>query len=103
MSGDVTVKPLVLADEDAVRDYLDARNDAGLNCLTAGVDVNGGAFLAVLSGPYADRVAVILGNPWDVDSDHGTGTHCEECRAQDITTPATLHYPVTVLTTDVTP
>ena len=88
---------LVLADAEALRDHLDALNESGEDCTTAGIDARGSAFIVVLAGPYAETEAVVLGNPWDNEVDFGTGTYCEECRAHANAGLDRLNFPVTVM------
>ncbi|MBB3040992.1 hypothetical protein [Nocardioides soli] len=80
-SGDTpTLVPIENA--EAMRDYLDALNDAGIDCRAVGMDSRGEPFLISLSGCYADSEVVLYGNPWDNEVDWGTGPSCVECMAQ---------------------
>ena len=84
-------------DAEALRDHLDALNDAGIRTEAAGVDVNDNPFLIGLSGPYAESEVVIFGSPWDSEVDYGTGLHCDECHASNLHGINDLRYPVRVI------
>lgn len=88
---------IALADADALRDHLDALNESGTDYKAVGMDVGGNAFLVCLAGPYAESVVVMFGNPWDGEVDYGTGTHCDECAAQEVAGVERLRFPVHVL------
>lgn len=93
---------LTFSEPDALRDHLDALNDAGLPNEIAGTDANGHAFLAGLSGPYADGTFVLYISPWDSDASLYGSERCDECGAEraDRNIEA-LRYPVMVVATDV--
>jgi hypothetical protein len=87
----------VVSDAEMLRGHLDALNDEGRHATTAGVDVNGNAFLIDLAGPYAEKEVVIFGDPWDAEVGYGHGQRCDECCAADLHQMSDLHFPVTVL------
>lgn len=86
-----------LANEQALRDLLDRINVSGLNDKVAGVDHLGNPFLACLTGPYAEGIGVLVGNPWDREVDYGGSIACQECGAEDLATVERLVFPLTVL------
>jgi hypothetical protein len=99
------VTPLVLADGDALRDHLDALNEAGEHPVAVGWDAAPEPFLITLVGPYADGEDVLFDSPWQRDCDYGKRVdgvwvphppRCDECQAQAHSMDD-LRFPVTVL------
>lgn len=84
-------------DEDGLRAVLDTLNESGVDYKVAGMDSVGNAFLATLTGPYAEGIAVMWGNPWDSEVDYSTGIRCEECYAANNDTPDHIKYPAEVI------
>lgn len=91
------VETITITDADALREHMDALNDAGKHCEVAGVDAHGTPFLAGLSGAYADFEWAQIGNPWDVevDFDGETCDHCGAQRGAQVTIDR-LAYPVVI-------
>jgi hypothetical protein len=88
---------LVLADADALRDHLDALNEAGERCTAAGMDSTPQPFLIALVGAYADGEDVLFDSPWQGDVDWRDGhSNCEDCNGWSHGIEH-LRYPVTVL------
>ena len=102
MSSDQERSPdyglLVLADAEALRDHLDALNEAGTDDRAAGMDARGEPFLIALDGCYAETEVVLYGNPWNNEVDWGTGPSCVECMAQRPHRLDSLRFPVRILT-----
>lgn len=92
------VETITITDADALREHMDALNDAGKHCEIAGKDANGTPFLAGLSGAYADVAWAQIGNPWDVEVGFD-GETCDCCGAQRgaQVTIDRLSYPVVIL------
>lgn len=88
---------ITITDAEALRERMDALNDAGEHCEIAGVDANGAPFLAGLSGAYADVAWAQIGNPCDVEVGFD-GETCECCGAQRgaQVTIDRLSYPVVI-------
>lgn len=97
---------LTLDNEDALRDHLDALNDAGWDCTAAGMDVTGRSFLAGLSDPYAENTFVLYADPWDgeasmLDSEQQP---CDECGGERASRQIDdLRYPVAIIAADPEP
>lgn len=89
---------LVLADAEALREHLDALNDAGTDHRAVGMDSRNEPFLIALGGCYAETEVVLYGNPWDNEVDWGTGPSCVECMAQHPHRIDSLRFPVRILT-----
>lgn len=96
---------VTLADAEALRDHLDALNEAGTTPIAVGWDATPQPFLITLVGAYADGEDVFFDSPWQDDRDYGERIdgvwvpkppHCEECRAQ-VHGIDDLRYPVIVL------
>lgn len=83
---------------EALRDLLDAMNEAGANDRVSGIDALGEPFLAFLAGPYAETAWAYTYNPRDPERAPAPGTAmCPDCGCVDPFKLADLHYPVVVV------
>lgn len=95
---------LTLDNEDALRDHLDALNDAGWDPTVGGMDSDGESFLASLAGPYAEGTTVLYVDPWDPEVEVKGAELCNECGAQrGHRSIDDLRYPVAVIAADPEP
>lgn len=93
------MKTTRLDDYDALYERLAGINEDGRDPQVAGMDNAGRAFLASLSGAYAESVVAVMGDPWD--SEIGWPDECDECAGGRgaVWDAERLTYPVTVLGT----
>ena len=100
LSAEIDRKPILLLplpNAESLRDLLDHLNDTGEDYRAVGIDSRGAAFLVTLSGPYADRMVVLYGDPWDGEVAYRDTEACEECAGVFPLDASTLRFPVTVL------
>lgn len=89
-------RPVLLADAEALREHLDALNDAGESAVTIGYDSAPQPFLITLTGPYAEGESVFFDSPWAGHDITGADIHCDECRGE-VCGIDHLRFPVTVM------
>lgn len=96
---------LTLPDGEALRDHLDALNEAGEHPVAVGLTVLGHPFLITLVGIYAEGEDVLFDSPWQHDIDYGKRVdgmwvpqppRCDECNAH-VHGIEDVHFPVTVM------
>lgn len=98
---------LTLPDEEALRDHLDALNEAGHHPVAVGWDKREQPFLMTLVGAYADGEDVLFDSPWQRDIDYGDRVNgewvphpprCNDCQGQAHAMEH-LRFPVVVMST----
>lgn len=95
-SAEPDVLVVVISEENALVEYLQALNDGGIDPTVAGMDDRQQPFLAMLRGPYAESRVVLFNDPWDGEVTR-EATRCEDCMAADNSTFADLAFPVVVM------